>query len=71
MKSLNKLESELNMEPENDRSDSSMPEYCSNRICPISEGKIQKSNRVLKQTKKLILRKACFDNTDEKWYCLK
>jgi hypothetical protein len=71
MKSLNKLESELNMEPENGRSDLIMPEYCSNRICPISEGKIQKSNRVLKQTKKLILRKALFDNTDEKWYCLK
>lgn len=71
MKSLNKLEAELNMEAENGRSDMTVPEYCSNRICPISEGKIQKSTKVLKQSKKVLLRKALFGNTDEKWYCLK
>lgn len=71
MKSLNKLESELNMEPESGRSDMTIPEYCSNRICPISEGKIQKSNKVLKQSKKVLLRKALFGDNDENWYCLK
>lgn len=71
IKNLRELESELNMEPEQDLSDEEVPEFCSNKTCPISEHKITKTPKVLKQSKKVILRKALFDNDDERWYCLK
>ena len=71
IKNLQELESESNMEPEQDLSDDEVPEFCSNKTCPISEHKITKTPKVLKQAKKVILRKALFDNDDERWYCLK
>lgn len=71
IKSLNKLESELNMEPEQIPSDEEVPEFCSNKICSVSEHKIPKTPKVLKQANKIVLRKTLFENNDERWYCLK
>lgn len=71
IKSLGKLESELNMEPEQNPSDEEVPEFCSNKTCPISEHKIPKTPKVLRQAKKIVLRKTLFENNDERWYWLK
>lgn len=71
VKSLNKLEAELNMEPERNPSGEEVPEFCSNKTCPISEHKIPKTPKVLRQVKKIVLRKTLFENNDERWYCLK
>lgn len=71
IRSLHVLESKSNMEPEQNLSDEEVPEYCCNKTCPISENKIVKTPKVLKQAHKVILRKALFDNDDERWYCLK
>ena len=59
------------MEVENSRSKKEAPEFCSNIICPISDKKIVKSNKVLKQVKKVVLTKALFNDSDERWYCYK
>jgi len=70
IRSLQDLEAELKMEPEQKLSDEEVPKFCANKTCPISEHKIAKNSKVLKQAKKIQLRKALFDN-DERWYCLK
>lgn len=71
MQSLADYKKELNMESEQQLSDDEVPEFCSNKTCPISELKIVKTAKVLKQAKKVELRKAIFDTDDERWYCLK
>jgi len=74
IKSLNQMENKLNMEGDEDHSDKDIPEFCSNRIWPISMNKIQKTSRVLKQLKKVVLKKIHLENEyveDERWYCLK
>lgn len=71
MRSLNKLESQLNMAAEKPQLEEVIPDFCSNKTCPISEHKIPKSQKVRKMAEKVILRKALFENNDERWYCLK
>ena len=71
MQSLGDYKKGLNMEPEQHLSDDEVPEFCSNKTCPISELKIVKTAKVLKQAKKVELRKATFDADDERWYCFK
>lgn len=68
IKSLNKMEVELNMEPQQNASDEEVPKFCCNKICPISDNKIISSTKVMKQFKKVYLRKALFRNNDERWY---
>lgn len=71
IKSLSELEQQSNMEFEQNHGDEEPPEFCTNRICPISEHKIAKTPKVLKQCKKVVLRKTLFEDDDERWYCIR
>jgi len=74
IKSLNKIETGINIDSEVNQFDQMMSGFCSNRICPISNNKIQKTPKVIKQMKKVVLRKVHLENEyvdDERWYCLK
>lgn len=71
MKFLNKLENQMNVEATPPESEESIPEFCTNKSCPISESKIPKTVKILKLAKKVVLRKVFFQNSVERWYCLK
>jgi hypothetical protein len=74
IKSLNEIQAKINMENSKAHSDKDMPVYCSNRICPISKDKIQKTPRVLKQLQKVRMNKVHIENEymeDDRWYCHK
>ena len=71
MKFLSKLENQMNLEVPQVWSGENIPEFCSNKSWPISELKIQRTVKILKLSKKVILRKALFQDTVERWYCLK
>lgn len=74
IKSLNEIQAKTNMENSKEHSDKDMPVYCSNRICPISKDKIQKTPRVMKQLQKVRMQKVHLENEymeDDRWYCLK
>lgn len=70
IRKLNKLETHFNMEPTQKLDEEEAPDFCCNKSCPISENKIPNSPKVMKLAKKVPLRKACFGNNDERWYCL-
>ena len=71
IKYLNKLENQMNIEITQPVSGESIPEFCTNKSCPISEFKIPRTLKIQKLAKKVILRKVFFQNSFERWYCLK
>jgi hypothetical protein len=61
----------MNIEITQPVSGESIPEFCTNKSCPISEFKIPRTLKIQKLAKKVILRKVFFQNSFERWYCLK
>jgi heterodisulfide reductase subunit C len=61
----------MNIETSQPLAGESIPEFCTNKSCPISEFKIPKTPKIVKLAKKVVLRKVFFQNSVERWYCLK
>lgn len=71
IKELKELESRWKGDSGKNYLDEDAPEFCSNKSCPISDSKIIKSAKILTGMKKVALRKAQFQDQDDRWYCLR